>query len=463
MWCATDLLRIYLQPMKNRSSRRLAFGYLSLAGTCFFSPCFAQSGADSLLKRCATEQAEELRSRNDASRRADQQHIEQLIQEHISRDNSNLRLTAEVIRIPVVVHVVHNQADNRIGGAGNTNISEEQIRSQITVLNQDYRRIAGTNGFNTNPVGVDAQIEFELAPYDPSGHKVDGITRTYTKITDFNAYTDDKVLSDIISWPSDKYLNIWVCPFQFGFLGVSQLPSAQNIAGLDNSKKDEAKTDGVIIDYRAFGSVQYMADKGPITSNTYNLGRTTTHEVGHWLGLFHPWGKVENVCGTDYCDDTPPAKSGNLSLVCDPREVECAGVTSQVMIENYMDYSPDRCMNIFTKNQLDRMDAVLAVSPRRAALVAASKEGRLESSDNLTVEVFPNPSIGEIFAKIRFASFQSFSASVYNQSGILMSTTNFRDVWSRKIPINTDRLNPGMYILKVSTGQETVSKRFVIN
>jgi hypothetical protein len=133
------------------------------------------------------------------------------------------------------------------------------------------------------------------------------------------------------------------------------------------------------------------------------------------------------------------------------------------MIENYMDYSADKCMNIFTQNQLDRIRAVLAVSPRRVALVKASKEGRLEPADNLTVELFPNPAGAELFANVRFQDFQSFTLAIYDQRGILQNVSSFRDVWSRKVPINTTKLMPGMYICKVSTGKETVSKRFFIN
>ena len=121
------------------------------------------------------------------------------------------------------------------------------------------------------------------------------------------------------------------------------------------------KTDGVFIDYRAFGI------GGAITSRLYNLGRTTTHEVGHWLGLIHTWGDTD--CGDDYCADTPPAERGNQSASCGPIFSNCSGVRTRNMTENYMDYSPDSCMNIFTKNQSERMMAVIEKSPRRARLV----------------------------------------------------------------------------------------------
>jgi hypothetical protein len=413
--------------------------------------------------RCATDEREAIRQANSDQYRRDRLEFENRIENYRAARHVTARVAAdEVIRIPVVVHVIHNQADNKIGGSGNTNISEEQIRSQIVVLNEDYRRKPGTNGFNTNAVGADAKIEFELAQYDPSGHQGSGITRTYSKTTQFSPYTDDVVLAKLISWPSDKYLNIWVCPLNNVFLGVAQLPSVSSFDGLDNKRKDQADTDGVIIDYRYFGSVQNQVNTGSITTKTYNLGRTTSHEVGHWLGLLHTWGVTDGVCGTDYCSDTPPAKSGNLAFDCTPKTVQCSGVTSQVMIENYMDYSADVCMNIFTQGQVERMNRVLAVSPRRIALLKAIKEGRIDESDKLTVELFPNPTDGELFAKVRFKAYQSFSLLVYDLGGVLRSEIKFIDVWSRQVSIETEKLLPGMYICKVSTGSETVSRRFVV-
>lgn len=339
--------------MKNQSSKVVFISCVLLSGFCCVAPCIAQQNAvDTVLVRCVTDEVERLRSQKDALYRIRKIDSERRIEQYISENRASSRISAEeVIRIPVVVHIVHNQADNKIGGANNTNISNEQVFSQIAVLNEDYRRKEGTNGFNTNPVGADTRIEFVMAQYDPDGRSSNGITRHYSTNSRFSPYSDDTVLADIASWPSDRYLNIWVCPMNSGYLGVAQMPSVSDFDGLDNNKKDQSRTDGVIIDYRFFGSVQHLAAAGSITSKTYDLGRTTTHEVGHWLGLLHTWGNVDNNCGTDYCKDTPQARAGNLTFVCDPRYVQCGGQTTEVMIENYMDYSPDMCMNIFTQNQ----------------------------------------------------------------------------------------------------------------
>ncbi|WP_207509966.1 M43 family zinc metalloprotease [Telluribacter humicola] len=362
----------------------------------------------------------------------------------------------EVIQIPVVVHVIHDQAETSIGGANNPNITAEQIKSQIEVLNEDYRRKPGTPGSNDDPLGTDTGIEFYLADYDPDGRVTDGITRTrYTTKTSFNPFTDDQLLADLVYWPSDKYLNIWVCRLSNNYLGIAQFPSVEGIPGLDDSNEEFTMTDGVIIDFRFFGR-----KTGAITSRIYNTGRTTTHEVGHWLGLIHTWGDVD--CGTDYCDDTPPTKEPNQTTNCNDKFSNCTGVTTRNMIENYMDYSPDSCMHIFTKCQAERMRAVLAVSPRRARLVEYAKLGRLEPSERLVMELFPNPVSTQLQANIRFTDYQDITVTIYDTRGLIVEQTTYQDVWSRRINVDVRNYTPGIYYLKATVNNESVVNRFVV-
>lgn len=132
------------------------------------------------------------------------------------------------------------------------------------------------------------------------------------------------------------------------------------------------------------------------------------------------------------------------------------------MIENYMDYSPDSCMNIFTGDQMSRMKAVLALSPRRAKLVESAKIGRLDPSERLSVEVFPNPATSEVNATVRFPDYEDFTVTVYDQLGNAVQYLNYFDVWSRRITVDINKFNTGLYFLKVTTGKESVTKRFVI-
>jgi hypothetical protein len=242
-----------------------------------------------------------------------------------------------IIRIPVVVHVVYNTTDE--------NVSIAQIKSQIKALNRDYRAI---NSDKKNIPRVwrglvcDAQIEFVLATKDPKGARHPGIIRQKTSRTSFA--TDDAVKSSATGgadpWPSDKYLNIWVCSLGNGYLGYAQFPGGP------------VATDGVVILNTAFGTT------GTATA-PYNLGRTATHEVGHWLNLNHIWGDTNDCSGTDRVDDTPNALLPNYGKPAFPH-VTCNNGPDGDMFVNYMDYVDDDTMIMFTPGQVARMHATLS-------------------------------------------------------------------------------------------------------
>lgn len=373
--------------------------------------------------------------------------------------NARTSAICEKIRIPIVVHVVHNNATGTIGGRDNANISDDQIKEQIRVLNEDYRRKTGTRGFNVNMVGADTGIEFYLASKDPNGKATTGITRHYyTQKTSFDVFSDDQLLAEISTkdgeWPTDRYLNIWVARFSNNYLGIAQFPSVTGIAGLDNSSELQERTDGVFIDFRVFGI------GSAVTSRLYNLGRTTTHEIGHWLGLIHTWGDTN--CGDDYCADTPQCENGNQTTNCGPVFSNCGGVRTRNMTENYLDYSPDSCMNVFTKNQAERMLAVIEKSPRRNRLVKYWCAD-LPFGDNLSVELSPNPAADLVNIKVIQKEFGTFEVEVFSLTGQLVSQNQYKDYPSWIIEYPTTSLPPGSYIVRVKTKDETVTKRLVIS
>lgn len=290
--------------------------------------------------------------------------ISPLIKEHQLKVASKTAKTSSIITIPVVVHVIHN---GDALGAGE-NITDAQVRSQIKVLNEDFRRLLGTRGENNNPVGADTEIEFCLAAVDPSGNMTNGINRKQLTNESFTQTEVNTIVKPSNQWDPTKYLNIWTVRFTDNtLLGFAQFPSNSSLSGI-NTDGGEASTDGVVISYNAFGTADYN-DGTFILNNTYKYGRTATHEVGHWLGLRHVWG--DGGCEEDdYCNDTPVAADANYD--CPASKDTCPNNPGVDMIENYMDYTKDACMNIFTQDQKTRMLTVLTNSPRRKELVNSS-------------------------------------------------------------------------------------------
>ncbi len=245
-----------------------------------------------------------------------------------------------VVTIPVVVHVVYNNTAE--------NISDAQILSQITVLNKDFRR-TNSDANGTWPQAADSEIEFCLATVDPNGNPTTGITRTSTSTTAFAANDNMKRNSTggKDAWPAGSYLNLWICDLSGGLLGYAQFPGGA------------AATDGVVIDY------QYIGTIGTATA-PFNLGRTATHEVGHWLNLRHIWG--DGGCSVDdFVSDTPASDGPNYG--CAPSTVSCGTVD---MVQNYMDYSDDGCMNLYTAGQKARMRALFDAGGARLSLLSSA-------------------------------------------------------------------------------------------
>lgn len=269
---------------------------------------------------------------------------------------------SEVIRIPVVVHILYSSPL--------FNISDEKIRSQIEVLNQDFRKknvdwIKTPEEFRDRV--ADVGIEFELATIDPFGKSTNGITRTYTDVDGWAGVSfPDRPVEDRAlyftekgghdAWPTNRYLNIWVAELsnRFGDLGLAgyaQLPG-----------QTDYRIDGVVIDPRVFGTL-------PPLAQGHLLGRTATHEIGHWLNLKHIFGVDANCGSLDEVDDTPPAANryeGNPTFP----QVSC-GVNSMFM--NFMDLVHDDAMYMFTKGQRGRMRKQFNEGGARRALYLNSR------------------------------------------------------------------------------------------
>lgn len=295
-----------------------------------------------------------------------EQEFEKWLRQKISGRKKAGNRIQSTYSIPVVVHVIHNGEPIGTG----VNISLEQIQSQIDVLNKDFNRL-NSDAANTPAefagVAGSLSIEFVLARQTPTGCQTNGVVRldgkALTGRSSWN-YGLDAELKALSIWPTEDYLNIWICNLT-DYLGYAQFP-VSDLPGLEEYQDGLASTDGAVFSHKVFGSVDYGNFN---LDSQYNKGRTATHELGHFFGLRHIWGDAYNCTGTDYVDDTPTQRAETYNCPSHPlaEDKRCNSVPP--MFQNYLDYTDDACMNLFTIQQVDRMISVLENSPRRTSLI----------------------------------------------------------------------------------------------
>jgi len=348
----------------------------------------------------------------------------------------------EILTIPVVVHVLYNNNAQ--------NISDAQIRSQIDVLNEDFRRM-NADASNTPEVfkafAADAKIMFCLAQINPAGAPAKGIVRKYTSTTmfDVNDAMKFNTAGGDNAWNSKKYLNIWVCN-----LGSNAIGYASQAGG-------QADRDGVVIQYNAFGRI------GSLMPN-FNKGRTATHEIAHWLGLRHIWG--DNECGNDGINDTPQQSSYNNNCPSFPSLSSCSVDANGDMFMNFMDYTNDACMNMFTHGQKTKMRGQFAINgPRNSFMNSFACDSSLATAAPLpndtsvavktiapSFKIYPNPASNELNVEgLNGFDLKGQLLKLYSASGVLQFT---KSNLSSSEKINISQLNSGIYFVAVISGND---------
>lgn len=343
-------------------------------------------------------------------------------------------LPNEVIVIPVIVHILYNTDEQ--------NISDAQVLSQINSLNKDYRRLNADARNTPQPfksVAADTRIQFCLAKVDPNGKYTTGIIHKFTRDSLF--YADDAMKFSSEggdnAWDATKYLNLWICNLSGKTLGYTVLPGSP------------LEKDGVVIKYTAFGTT------GNVVA-PYNKGRTATHEIGHWLGLKHLWG--DGNCGDDGIADTPPQETNNINCPGFPHTSSCSINAYGDMFMNYMDFTDDGCMNLFTEGQKAEMRSLFALGKVRNSFlnstVCDSSNGaggplpKDSTNSKTNVITYPNPFNTQINIITKDSEVIGKTLKLYNISGQLCL---IKKITSQKTILNVNSLPSGMYILKIES------------
>ncbi len=298
-------------------------------------------------RTCGTMEVHHKMLKDDPDYAKNLERIEQFTQEYI-KNNQNAK-TSAIITIPVVFHVVYeNSAEN---------ISDLRLNEQLDVLNQDFGKTntdASLVPSAFQSLHVDTEIRFCLATKDPNGNPTTGITRTSTTVSTFSISSNNVKFTSSggkDAWNTDKYLNIWVCDLGTSLLGYAQFPGGS------------AATDGVVLNYRYTGKTGAGAP--------FNKGRTATHEVGHYLNLRHIWGDASGCSPDDLVSDTPTQDESSSGCPTYPYTDACQTSSPGIMFMNYMDYTDDACMYMFTAGQKARMKAALA-GPRSSLITSSA-------------------------------------------------------------------------------------------
>ncbi len=336
-----------------------------------------------------------------------------------------------LIRIPTVVHVIYRDSS--------TMLMDSDVFAQIELINRDYRHLNedqdSTPGLFRD-LAADCRIEFCLASWDPDGNPTNGVTRIKTEIEEIGLSDQyyQSAFGGLDGWDPARYLNIWVCEIsEFG-----------DIAGFASGPEQVlTSNDGVIIDYRYFGS-------GELAVAPYNRGRTLTHEIGHWLGLNHLWGSQPG-CNTDDGIDDTPRQFDRYRGCPDFPQLSCG---SSDMFMNFMDLTDDACMNLFTEGQKEVMRNNLFTTRTLLRSSEACSQSTLVKASSTQISFAPNPAMHYLeFLNHEQGKLWKISITDLNGQVILVHQSG--------PSMDISRLQPGIYFVQLRLDQTLYVAKFL--
>ncbi|MEI8280102.1 MAG: zinc-dependent metalloprotease [Bacteroidota bacterium] len=388
--------------------------------------------------------------------------------------------TTSATTIPVVFHIVLDSS--QIAQIGDTSGIADRVNTQLQVLNADYNKENADSSIIPTPFKAlygNVRIKFALAHTDPIGNASRGWS--VTKITangfDYNANPNDPAgaakhdsTGGADAWDVTRYLNIWVInflqgPLPSGILGLT-IPPAFTVAPNDQYPANEM---GVLLNYGAFGKRTSATEY--FYQHKYDKGRTLTHEVGHYFGLFHTWGDDDGKCpgdvggSDDGISDTPPEANANYSCRSFPYYDVCSSTGNGVMYMNYMDYTDDSCMNMFTLEQVNVMDSKLNPSGESYNLsrhpeLLQYPGTQLPTSDNYVIG--PNPSTGIFYIMFEDVPTDLQSVAVTNILGWKVYEENEVGQQNTTFPVDITGMPKGLYFLQIRFSNHTELRKIVL-
>ena len=362
----------------------------------------------------------------------------------------------KLVVIPLLFHILH--VGEAVGEG--SNVDARQVQAQVDVLNEDFNRFNADRSKTLSQfqaVAASANIRFELARLDPEGKPLAEAGIRRQKVSKYT-WTDTEIIAMMptLLWNPNQYFNIIVVGDVANYYAIASFPNNSGLQGLSANETNE-KEDAIMMDCKILGSYEkFPAKVMEGAAEEFRYGRTLTHEMGHVFGLLHTWGGgsrfVNRNCqNLDYCADTPEFQTESSG--CNPNRMSCNNL---VMAQNYMDYSDDNCMNLFTKDQVARMRQVLRNSPRRKELINSPVMGNSQAYLEKLIKFYPNPAQDYLTIESHETQLQSYQ--ITDLAGRKIKAGNFGQ---NQENINLNDFAKGMYLLEIQSDMGKMTKKIV--